>query len=325
MPDSLPDRCVLANPVFTRFGPAVFRRAEADGTPAMVVPLGERLAVLPLRALQREFDIADASPDGRMLGLIAASLDYVSGLRPGEPLPPEVLTGAASWTPEARHRGIAATRLRRLLLAACGVETDAATEARLEHDPALRAAVQAGFERAAAALGLAGRQEVLAVIEQDAAELACIEALRETLLVRVQAWCRQLQSLGLAWHGNEERQTTLTQVRRLADIARDRLAARFVAIDAGTAEVLTTLRNLDQQRAFIRAHRDWLHRSRRAFTPLLDEWDAAGSTLDDAAWARLGRAWQFLAPRFMPVQEWERATITRPRARPRAFGVVMPW
>ena len=315
-------RCELSNPVFTRFGPAVFRRAEADGTPAMVIPLGERLAVLPLRAVQREFAIADASPDGCTLALIARSLDYVAGLRIGDPLPPEVLSGEASWTPEPRYRAVAEARLRQHLLAA--FDAEAAAE-RLEQDSALRAAVQAVFDRAAAALGLSGRQEVLDLVEQVADELAYIEALRETLLLRVQEMCGCLRSLGLDWRGDTERQVTLTQVRRLAGTARDQLAARFADIDAQTSEVLGTLRNIDAQRAFIRGHRDWLHRSRRAFEPILAEWQTAAPLLDDAAWARLGRTYQFLAPRFMPVQEWERTAEARSHGRPRSFGPVMPW
>jgi hypothetical protein len=323
--DLVAARCELTNPVFSIFGPVVFRRAEADGTPAMVVPLGERLAVLPLRALKREFGITDESPDGQMLGLIAASLDYVAGLRPGDRLPPEVLTGEASWSPEPRHCAIAAARLRRHLFAAFGVPAEAALPEHLERDPARRAAVQSVFERAAAALGLAGRQDVLDLLERLAEEAAYIEALRETLLLRVQALCRQAGALGIDWHGNGERHATLTQVRRLTGIARDRLGARFAAIDAEMADALAALRNLDARRASLRAHRDWLHRTRRAFEPVLTEWEAAPPFLDDTAWPRLGRTYQFLAPRFMPVQEWECVTAPRPSDGPRSFGPVMQW
>lgn len=113
----MPDRCALTAPVFTAFGPAVFRRAESDGVPAMVVPLGETLAVLPLAAVRRAFGIAEASPDGRMLALIAASLDFVAGLRLGDRLPPEVLTGRPGWSPLPRHRAAARERWRRALAA----------------------------------------------------------------------------------------------------------------------------------------------------------------------------------------------------------------
>ena len=58
----------------------------------MVVQLGDKQAALPLISLQREFDILDDSADGRMLALIAQSLDFVAGLRLGDPLPKEVLS-----------------------------------------------------------------------------------------------------------------------------------------------------------------------------------------------------------------------------------------
>lgn len=320
------DRCELENPVFTLFGPALFRRAAADGAPAMVVPMGERVAVLPLGAMQREFDIQEASADGRMLGLIAESLDYVSGLRLGDMLPAEVLTGAASWTAEERHRAAAQGRLKLGLLAWLDPAAEGTAPARLETDPALRAAVQAAFARAAEALGLDGPAQAVQLVSDLADELSYIEALRETLLARVGAMCGRLQTLGLDWRGNAERQTTLVQVRRLSAVALTQLGARFAEVDAQSGEVIGTLKNIDSQRAFIRAHRDWLYRSRRAWEPVLAEWDRAPPWLDDAAWGRLGRTYQFLAPRFMPVQEWETATKpTHAKSRAAPAGPVMQW
>src|SRR4051794_6220071 len=73
------DRCALSHRVFTSFGDPLFRRAETDAAPVMVVKLGDRQAAIPLRSLQREFGIPDESDDGRMLGLIAQSLDFVAG------------------------------------------------------------------------------------------------------------------------------------------------------------------------------------------------------------------------------------------------------
>ena len=114
--ESPPERCLLNHQVFTMLGAVSFRRARADGTPVMVVTLGDREAVVPLRALQREFGIGDDSADGRMLGLIAESLDYVCGLSLGDKLPSEVLTGRASWEPSAEHKRLAMNIIRLQLL-----------------------------------------------------------------------------------------------------------------------------------------------------------------------------------------------------------------
>ena len=56
---SRPGRCNLTHRVFTSFGEPLFRNAETDGTPVMVVKLGEKEAAIPLRSLQREFGIPD--------------------------------------------------------------------------------------------------------------------------------------------------------------------------------------------------------------------------------------------------------------------------
>jgi hypothetical protein len=67
-----PEHCILQHRLFASFADPLFRRAESDGSPVMVVKLGDREAAIPLRSLQREFAIADDSDDGRMLGLIAS-------------------------------------------------------------------------------------------------------------------------------------------------------------------------------------------------------------------------------------------------------------
>ena len=56
---------------------------------------------------------------------------------------------------------------------------------------------------------------------------------------------------------------------------------------------MATLRNASSQRAFIRANRDWLYRSQRAWQPTLDEWDAAGAEYDDGTRGLLSRTYGF--------------------------------
>lgn len=324
------ETCRLQNRVFSSLGAVSFRRAEADGTPVMLIPLGERHAAVPLRALQREFGIADDSADGRMLGLIAEALDYVTGLQIGDKLPGEVLTGAASWQPHVRFRRKAAAKLRLQLIAwvdsaAAVTDADPTAMERLETDPAMRSRVQRAFEQAAQALDLPNPQAVMQVAEEIAEELSFIEALREDLLARAQAMALRLGALGAGGTVNVERQTMLTRVRKLTHLALQQIAARFADVDAQTGEVMSTLRNAASQRAFIRSNRDWLYRSLRAWEPILTEWAAAPPVLDDAAWVRVGRTYQFLAPRFMPVQEWESVTGPRHGRRAPKLENAMKW
>lgn len=329
-PPKLPAQCVLENAVFTRLANATFRRAESDGAPVMVVPLGDGVAALPLRSLQREFGIEDDSADGRMLALIAESLDFVAGLSIGDPLPSEVLTGRASWQPGSKYEQAAATKLRLQLLAwvdpaLAGQGGPAPSLERMETDPALRAAVQRAFERATAELGLSDPREVMQLVADVAGELAYIEALRETFLRRVHSMMARLDGLSTGAVMNIERQTTLSRIRRLAHAANAQIRSRFEEVDAQTGEVLATLRHVERHTIFIRAQRDWLYRSSRAWEPLLVEWDSAMPGLDDAAWGRLHRTYHFLAPRFMPVQEWFSADAQRSMRRTKKPQNVMVW
>jgi hypothetical protein len=313
------DHCRLKHRLFSRFGDPLFRRAETDGTPVMVVMLGEREAALPLRALQHEFSIEDDTEDGRMLALIAASLDFVTSLRLGDVLPAEVLSGEASWEPSPQHLRLADARLR-LQLAAWSRAGSGEDYAALD-GPALMAAAEApamlraiaqACQRAAAELELAGPEAVAPLLETLAAELSYVEALRERLLQPVQSVTNKLTRLAHGWRGDAAGLEKLTQVRRLNLVALQRIGGRFEEVDAQTGEVLAALRNLEGQKTFIRSNRDWLYRTLRAWQPLLLEWGSVGFAFDDHVRAALEHAYRFLAPRFMPVNEW--AAISLPGA-----------
>lgn len=332
-PDGTPPRaiCQLEHPMFSRLGDILFRRSLTDGTPMMILPFGEREAGLPLRSLQHAFGITDESPDGQMLGLIAESLDYVACLRPGDPLPGEVINGAASWQPSAAHRRTAATRLRLQLLAwldpAAARDAGSAQdiEVRLESDPAIRGKVQAAFREAAAALDVAGSEEVVALVERIGEELGFIEALRERLLSRVQV---VLQQVGQIVRGSgrvdNQRREDVTQILRLGTVALAGFKARFEDVDAQTGEIIATLRNADGQIAYIRSNRDTLYRSLRAWEPVLEAWrmvDEAGGELAGV----IASTYHFLAQRYLPTSEWPSFNSLRQPGAPRKPEHMMIW
>jgi hypothetical protein len=313
--------CVLKHPVFTTLREPLFRLAETDGTPVMVVKLGERDAVIPLQSLQREFSIPDESDDGRMIALIAQSLDFVAGLRMGDALPPEVLDGGASWTPDEMHLRIANARLQWQLVTwlnsgTGGDEAELKLDdlVQLTEDPVRRQQVQMAFDKAAESLGLPSRDAVVQLVEELARELAYIEALRERLLQRVVAMMDKLNRMAQMYRGDASHLEMLTQVRRLTGAALKQIAHRFDELDAQTGEVMSALRNADSQRTFIRSNRDWLYRAQRAWQSLLSEWDGAGISFDEGMMQLLSRSYQFLAPRFMPVTEW--VAVLRPAKKP---------
>jgi hypothetical protein len=323
------DCCTLEHPVFTTISDPLFRHAESDGTPVMVVKLGEREAAIPLRSLQHEFDISDESEDGHMLALIAQSLDFVAGLRIGDALPAEVLSGQASWQPDELHLQIANARLQWQLVAWLNSGTggdapqlDAESLLQVAGDPARRQQVQQAFAKAAESLGLPGKDDVIRLVEELSRELAYIEALRDRLLRRVKLMVDKLNRMAQAYRGDSSHLETLTQVRRLTITAHKQISRRFEELDAQTGEVMAALRNAESQRTFIRSNRDWLYRTQRAWQSLLEEWERAGIGFDEGILLLLGRSYQFLAPRFMPVTEW--VTATRP-AKKSKDGRRMVW
>jgi hypothetical protein len=295
-----------------------------------VVKLGEKEAAIPLRSMQREFGIADGSGDGQMLGLIAQSLDFITCLRIGDALPPEVLSGQASWEPDALHLQIANARLQWQLVAWLNSGTggdspnmDADALLQVAGDPARRQQVQEAVTKAAEALGLASREAVITLVEELAQELAYIEALRDRLLRRVSGMAEKLNRMAQNYRGDASHLETLTQVRRLTLTALKQIGPRFEELDAQTGEVMAALRNADSQRTFIRSNRDWLYRTQRAWQSLLTEWDVAGTGFDEGILQLLNRSYQFLAPRYMPVTEW--SSITRPTKRKQDKERLMVW
>ena len=314
------DICQLDHAMFSKLGEIMFRRSLSDGTPMMILPFGEREAGLPLRSLQHAFGIADESPDGQMLGRIAESLDYVHCLRPGDPLPAEVINGQASWEPAVEHRRTAATRLRLQLLGwidpSAAQEVGAARdiETLLESNPAIRGKVQA-----------AGSEAVVALVERLGEELAFIEALRELLLSRVQVLVARVgQMVRGAGRIDYQRREDMTQVLRLATIALNQFRSRFAEVDVQTGEIIATLRNADGQIAYIRSNRDVLYRSLRAWQPALDAWRKADGAAADIG-PVVATTYQFLAQRYLPTSEWPTFNSLRQARASRKPERTMIW
>jgi hypothetical protein len=117
----------------------------------------------------------------------------------------------------------------------------------------------------------------------------------------------------------------LTPVQRLLTTAGNQLGDRFDEVDARTGDILPVLRDAGPQQAFIRASRDWLYRSQRAWEPLLNEWDGAGGMDDGSVWQLIGRTYQFLAPLYMPVTEWQAYNSGRRERAERPTAKVMQW
>lgn len=324
------NRCTLHHPLFSKLGEVVFRPAEADGAPSLVMPLGRSTAVLPLRSLQAELGIDGASADGRMLARIARSLDFVADLRLGDLLPVEVLDGTASWQPSPLHRQLAASRLKLRLVSQLGedmavdwVKAEPQVVLTAAAKPGMRLGLQAACIEVAARLGLPDAAAAARLAEDAAHELSFVEALQDWLLRRVLRLTDRLRRLEAGLAQNLSGLELLSRVTRLTRIALGRINARFADVDGQTEVVLDALRTLEAWRTLIRQHRDWLYCSLRGWKPILAAWDLATLYWSDGTWALLGRTYRFLAPRFMPMQEWQ--AIPRFKLHKGDLGTRMIW
>jgi hypothetical protein len=305
-------KCVLRHPMFTQFGDVLFRPAEADATPMMIFSLGGSVAAIPLQSLQQRCGIEAGSPDAMMLSLVVRALDFVAEVRPGDAFPLEVLGGGASWEPSALHQRVAEERLRLQLVGSFSSGTcpnwaleDPQAVQQAAAEPDMDERLQSAAMKAAAVLGLPNATAVARLLATAAHEMGFVEALRDRLLRRAGLLLARVDTLGASVGHNLGAIELLSRVRRLAGIAYEKLRARFHALDACTADVVDVLRDVEYWACAVRIHRDWLYSSLRAWEDILTAWESGGNVWSQDTWNLLRRTYRFLAPRFMPVQDWQ--------------------
>ncbi|MBB4286058.1 hypothetical protein [Roseospira goensis] len=303
----LPDTVAFEHYFFNKVDDIHFRLDPATKQPLAVVRLGDEDISLPFPGIRREFEIEPDSPDGVMLGLLSKGLKFVKALRPGDPVPKEVLTGDASWTPKEKHRQIAYHRLAIQLLGWLSGDEHVITNPdelmQVAGDPTFRRQVNDAFSEAARNLHLASKDEVTGLIQDLSKELAYIEALRDEfgMIKRMQ---RKVQILPRLYANEHSLLETGNSLNRLVNLAVEDFSGQFETVDAQTGEVMSALKNLDTVKAYVREHRNELRVRLVAWDDLLMKWMnhpmKPGRPTEDL----MGETYRFLAPRYMPVDEW---------------------
>lgn len=311
-PTAPPSQLAISHPHFPQGNQVVFARAAGDGAPIVRLHMGGAGVAITLPALRKHLGIAEDSPDGRMLALIAESLDFVPQLRAGDALPEEVLSGGASWQAGEAHLLRATTRLRLRLVAWYRRDANAlpgSEDALLQHlanDPDLHRLIAAAFRHARDDLGLENSATVVALADSMAGELAFIEALREHLLDRLAAISTTISAATKGVRGGASQTETLIQVRRLLATALAQIGERFTQVDNECARVVAMLREAASYRSLIRSNRDFLYRNKRDLEPMMVQWDGAPAVIDAGFWPRIATCYRSLAPRYMATQTWPR-------------------
>lgn len=308
-PRPKPTRVQFRHKFFTSVKNGCFRRSADDGNPGFAITLGDNEVLLSLPGIRREFGITDGSADGEMLDLVEQALDFVPMLKVGDPLPKEILTGEASWEVTERHRTIATQRVSMQLVTWISGEehliTDPDQLVQLADDPRTRERVNLAFLEAAQALGWGSerKEDVVRLVGQLAEELSYIEAIREQV-ARVSAMHHKISSYRRLYLTDMSILEEISSCERFLSIAEKDYGGRLEEIDAQTGEIMALLKNAAAGIRFIREGRDALHRRLLAWQDILVEWEGMPYKRSQALEDLLRKTNRFLAPRFMPRDEW---------------------
>ena len=283
--------------------------AQNPDQPVMMVTFGENEVALPFDGIRKEFAIKSGSADDHMLNLVAEGLNFVVLLRPGDPIPAELLTGAPSAKISPNHREIAFQRLTLQLASWVSGDESLITGrdqlAQVAKDPETKKRINDALGEAAAQLGLdpSDKEKVLQLIERLADDLAAVEALRDRY-IGIRSMREKVQGLRGVTKRQQVAMELIDPVARLMAAATSRLGRDFKAIDAQTGEIIALLKNVDSQVRYIRERRNDLHRRLLAWTEMLEAWGRVEVKESESNVRLLRETYRFLAPRFMPVDEW---------------------
>ena len=138
---------------FTAVEGSYFLKSEHISEPVFVMNLGGEEVIVPLRGIRREFKIEEETPDDEMLELVSNGLDYVKALTPGDDLPPELLTGEASWEISDTHRQVAKQRVSMQLVSWMSGEENLISDSeqliQIADDPGVKEKINKAFNQAA--------------------------------------------------------------------------------------------------------------------------------------------------------------------------------
>jgi hypothetical protein len=290
---------------------AVFKLDRTNSSVALHLQLGGVAASIDLRQIKRTFSIEPGSSDGLMLDMVEKGLRFVREIRPGDSIPNELLDGTAAWTIEPKHYERARSKVI-VQLVKWMTEGESAIDSsvdvlKLIESPEVKSKISDAFKAAAKQLGTDGKEMdkelITAMIGHLSNELAFIEALRDKVagyfLIK-----RKLKDFMAVYRNDRRIIETVERVNLLVNQPFGKLREQFQLVDAQTAEVMSSLRQLTATVKFLRGVRDDL----REFVLLWGDLDLAWIDLRVArsptCEAALMRTYRFAATHYSVTQRW---------------------
>lgn len=305
--------------------------APPEEKPVLCANLGDQEVLLTINGIIRELELEEGDPLRLMLETIGKSLQFVTGLRPGDEIPAEVRTGEASWEAGADHLDTARQRLTMQLVTwVSGRETminDPVELQQLFDDPSTKQKISDAFKQAAERLGVEGQEEVANMVEGFAEELSYVEALRERYM-QIRDLFQKMGMLRKNYHDQNSIIDEIDPVIRLMKQPVAEFQTTFDLIDAQTGEIMTVLSKLDVQRDYVRGLRNELYVRFEAWRDIIDQWDGVDPLYpqDFNIANGLRDLYQFLAQRYMAADEWVlMAALSDDNGTQHRYGGVMTW
>ncbi len=321
-------RIVFQHKIFAVSDDGHFRKSGTVEEPVYVMSFDGREMALPFPGLVIEFGIDPDSEDFRNLGLVEESLRYVQVIRPGDPIPKEVLTGEASWEISDAHRQIAHGRLSMQMVAWLSKDEDVPLNARellmVLEDPETRRRINEAMDEAANELGYGtgGRERVVGDIEKMGNELAYIELLREKYQA-VRETTAKVELLKEKYVNEQSVMDNIVPVREMLGTAIDLFSEKFGEIDEIERDVIDSLKNIVTQVRIIQEVRNDLYCRLSVWDELLERWDVTEARRSSVVEELLRDTYRFLAPRFIKADDW--VLITKVLDERGASGKQMEW
>ncbi len=299
----------LGHGFFRVFPNAHFQRSGRNDEPVFVIEVMASELQLPISAIMREFDIPKDSPDGRMLETIRESLNFVTFLRLGDPIPAEVLTDEPGQYISESDQDLAYQRLLLILRASANGEPASISKIDELRKSTNEATEFGDFEK---------------VFFEALDELGCGNGTADSVVGSLQSMANDLVRIEKLRGRFREIQAIQDQIHRLLlRMGHDADARDFVATVAGhMSEAVKayqgTLRRVEiemqgaiadfapnAERAKTTQPRisDDLYRRFLAWDALVNEWGHVKSKPGPQAETLVWRTYSFLAQRFLEPSE----------------------
>lgn len=318
---------------FSSFEESQFRLDENEGVPVYAFVLGQQEVSLPFSGIKREFNLPEFAADAVMLNTVEHALRFINVLQNGDPIPPEVLTGDASWEPNSMHIQAARNRLSAKLVGwnldqEVPLTDPVALEKFVEQfvtDETVRYALlrlSAEFDQ-----GTEGASLLSATMKEATSEFAYIEALRERYLA-VRRVGDRLRRLRREFAHLASVVADVDPVSRLISIPIRSLGQSLVEVDARMGDIVSLFRNFSFHRNSIREIRDDMYSRLAPWNEITESWSQLGGKVSDPyeVTPLLRDLYRFLAPRYMPADNWS-LMLSRDNSldESRKYGKVVTW